>query len=212
MGRMNKMTPDVALKALKIMQRINAHPCARIFLVIPRRDGVESMDLSTISANILTNQYQTVGEWRRDMREIVTQTNYAYGKDTYMDSCAKFIHQLFEKEYRKFTAYSSTAGWMKLCNDLTVRLNDISARMSSHYATSVTSEMALCRNQCKVSAVSTTESRVRRMTRKETAVVEEAPQKLFPYLCSPIEPDWISETETEDEDDEGAPFVESKME
>jgi hypothetical protein len=81
-GRKAAMSSAVTGAALRIMEAISQHPCARLFL--EPVDGLghptyydrirEQVDITLVADGLRQKDYRTVAEWQRDVRLIKDNT------------------------------------------------------------------------------------------------------------------------------------------
>ena len=199
---MCKMTDAMSDRAVAIMYKIIRHPCAKLCLTINAGNGDETTSLSTIQEKLLTRRYVTVGEWRKDMKTVVSNIEDYNGKDSGAAKCAQTVFKLFEKEYKKFVSFSLVR-WGQHLQELTIKLHSLMDMMAScqpDMGTIGSIGMSLRHNMCMISSLSAAESRAACRNRKvEMPRYSDSVMSRYPFLGSPIEPVWMSEPEAEEE-------------
>ena len=208
---MCKMTPAMCERAIKIMQKINAHPCSRICLQIDAGDGLETTDLNSVTSKLLTGEYQTIGEWKKDMRMILGVVENLHGKDSIQVKCAQNVYRLFEKKCEKFVSFS-IGRWRGYWNDLNAKLDSLFATMPKDLIACGMAGMTLLENSCTISPLTVADFRAASRRRKvemiATKPAEPRPPNPYPFMGSPIEPMWMSEPEV---DSDPIDFTESDI-
>lgn len=92
---------------LDIMEKILVHPCSKPFMepTDDKEEGMElyysrirsPMDLNQIKGKLLTNEYDDIKDWKRDMALIWTNAERFYGSDSYMPVVAREFSNIFLK-------------------------------------------------------------------------------------------------------------------
>ena len=196
------MTDAMSDRAVAIMYKIIRHPCAKICLTINAGNGDETTSLSTIQEKLLTRRYTTVGEWRKDMKTVVSNIEDLSGKESGEAKCAQTVLRLFEKEYKEFVSYSLVR-WGQHLQELAIKLHSLMDMMGScrpDMGVVGSIGMSLRHNVCMISSLSAAESRAACRNRKvELPRYSDSVMSRYPFLGSPIEPVWMSEPEAEEE-------------
>lgn len=175
---MSRMTAKASQLAVVIMQRIISHPCAKPFLTIQGVDGITTTDLSTIFANLLTNEYQTVGEWRKDMKSIVVMTESLHGKGSHIANCALALHGIFEKEYKRLVSISFSR-WGKMWQELTGKLEDLFRQGPPDIQISSEIQYEMWRNQHKILNMTPSESQASAMKYVQKKLASQKIERLY---------------------------------
>ena len=125
MGKRAGFSPAVTKNALRIMQKISKHPCARIFLepvdpaVVPGYYDriIEPVDISMVNLRLNMNDYKQISEWVRDMKLIWQNAEKFYGQSSFQAALGRELFRIFEREYERFVEFS-VMRWVK-CTTLT---------------------------------------------------------------------------------------------
>jgi hypothetical protein len=106
---------------MRIMARLQEHPCATIFLkaIDPEQYPDyyqvirEPMDLSLIKERLEKRRYQSLKSWERDMRLIHENAQKYFGKESAQAALASHLVHLFDKEFER-CAEDGLSRWTRL--------------------------------------------------------------------------------------------------
>jgi hypothetical protein len=179
------MTPSLFKRALQSMDRVFAHPIAKIFLSIGLSSRVQSSGLlPQIYENLLCQSYESLEEWRRDFR-LLRQS----GDAGWAAISANEMLRLFEKEYKKLRI-NSVSEWTKAIHNVHHELNEVFESIPRQI--SALHCLGLSLSSCVPADAAAGDS----LRQKPMQCFE---YEKYPFLCPPFEPEWRYE------DDEDAP-------
>lgn len=122
MGKGIKMTPNETRIAIKIMNKISQHPCAKIFLepvdtnIYPAYYDViiEPVDISMVNQRLKSYDYHLCSEWKHDMKQISINAMTFFGPGSAQEMLANRLYIIFEKEYETLINMT-TSKWVRTC-------------------------------------------------------------------------------------------------